>query len=239
MWKIWFCQLSVKIGNFEIIDESGSITTNAWIAGGLIMAVIIAFIYYLGKEARLTKAGNNSPEKQRIARIISEVSQGDTSLEPAYAYWSTVEIRGGQKITRYWYYAIGFNKERICVVPISITDSKPHQISYSNYYIVEPDQLGLVNGAGNWVELYDKEGNKIVSLMVDYSVTDSSLSDHKLNVTQEETFKRWANEIIPYWMEKVNTANGTKATGHLNNANRFDFAGQGANIEGGGKAKNM
>ena len=73
MWEIWFCQLSVKIGSFEIIDENGSITTNAWIAGGLILAVIIAFIYYFGKEMRLTKVGNHSPEKQRIAPIISEV----------------------------------------------------------------------------------------------------------------------------------------------------------------------
>ena len=238
MWRVWMKQAAVSIGGFEIIDEYGSVTLSAWVFGGLILIVIAAGVYFLGKEYLLTQAGKNSPEKQRIAQIISEVTNGDASLETAYAFWSVSRTQGNQKLTKYWYYAIGFNKERLCVVPISITDSKPHQISYSNYYILEPDQLSLVNDGGNWVELYDKEGTKIFSLMMEYAVTDSALSDHKLNINQEETYSKWVKEFIPYWVDKVNTANGTKATGYINNADKFDFRGQRVDMDGNSIAKN-
>lgn len=238
MWRIWTNLLGINIGGYQITDENG-LTTNGIILIVIVAALVIAFVYFWIKESKLEKIGENSAEKQRVAEIVKEVSNNDTSVTTAYAYWKTTEVKGNKRITRYWYYAIGFSKERIYVVPIWISDSRPRKITYKDYIMLEPEHLGLVNGNANWAELYDKEGNKLASLMVTPSETDSSASDQKVNITQREVAEKWQKEFIPYWMDKVNTANGTKATGYLNNAKRLDFAGQSDNVLGGGKAKNM
>ena len=234
--------LGIKIGSLEITDENG-ITTTGWIIAAFIIVVAAYAAYCIIQEVRKTKEGENSSEKQRVAQIVSEIAKGE-QVTAAFAHWSTVERQANRTITRYWWYAVGFNKERIYVAPISISSSKPRNITYSNSFVLEPDVLGLVNGdkgksGSTWMEAYDKEGNKIVSLMLADSYTDSSLSDYLVNITQKEAWEKWVKETVPYWMEKVNTANGTTATGHYNNAKALDLVGQGANVHGGGKAKNF
>lgn len=242
MRRFFLVQLGVNFIGYEIIDENGSVTVEGWLLGAFFLAVICAIIYFVVQETRMTKQGVNSAEKQRIAQIIAEVSNNE-AVTPAYAFWSTQEHQfNSRKITHYyWWYAIGFSKERIYVVPIQISDTTPRNITYQNFLAIEPDQLGLVNGKknSNWMELYDKEGNKIVSLRVWSSVTASSVSDHRINVNQKEAAEVWQKEIVPYWMERVNTANNRQATGFTNNAKALDFSGKNANIHGGGKAKNF
>lgn len=235
MWSI----IVGQIGPIQLLNDDGGVTV--WTVG---LIFIVCFIVYLIYESFLRKKGVNSPEKQRIVEIINEVTGGDTSLTTAYAHWSTYEGQANRSITRYWFYAIGFNKERIVVVPLSFLSTKPRQITYKNSFIIQPEMLALVNGKHDgkqtpWVELYDKEGNKLVSLSVKDYYTDTSVSHEKVNIVQKEAAEKWRTEFVPYWMDRVNAVNSTQATGYRNNATKWDFKGRGDNVEGGGKAKNM
>lgn len=236
MWTSIYCQ----IGPIQLVNDDG---VTLW-GVALILGVGLA-IYFLW-EIILKKRGADGPVKHRIAEIINQVTEGDTSLTVAYAHWSTTEIidLGYRTVTRRWFYAIGFNKERIVVVPLSISSKRPRQITYKNFFVVVPEMLGLVNGKyegkqAGWAELYDKEGKELVSLMVQEAYVDTSVTREKVNIVQKEAAEKWKKEFVPYWMASVNAANGTRATGFHNNASKDDVLGQYENAQGGGKAKNM
>lgn len=161
-----------------------------------------------------SSADANSQDKQRITQIVTEVTKQEL-VTVACACWVLKEhdSMSNQVIDRYWWYAIGFNKARIYVIPIQISDDGQKSITYQDYFMIEPEQLSLVNGkkGENWVEFYDKEGQKLVSLKVCDCVTHDT---PKLFISQKDEAKYWKTDFVPYWMQKVNTANGTNAAGH-------------------------
>ena len=225
------------------LDEDG----NVRILTVVLIIAVCAVVLFI-KESFQKKAGENSEEKERVAEIVKKIAEGDSSMTAAYATFTTsdTDLKANRTTYRYWYFAIGFNKERIVVAPLQIADGKPCRITYKDSYEIRPEQLGLVNGkcsnSEGWAEFYDKEGNKIVTLQVQASYVKNNASEvtaSKVTITQKEAAEKWAKEIVPYWMEKVNTANGTHATGYPNNSNRGDFKGRTANAQGGGKATNM
>lgn len=239
MWRVWLTQLGILV-ELGVVDENGTVTVEGYVMGAFVLIVIIAVIVSVIRVNGTMKYGKNSPDKQRIAEIVAEVAKTEP-VTAAYAFWETEERHAtSNKVThRYWWYAIGFNNSRLYVIPIKVSGGQSRNITYQNYFVIEPEQLGLVNGkkGGDWVELYDKEGEKLVSLKVWKAVTGSR--GEPVVVTQEEALEKWKAEFIPYWMDKVNTANKTTATGYYNNAKALDFAGRNANVEGGGRAKNM
>ena len=180
--------------------------------------IVFAITFLIGAIRILQEAsqGQNSEDKQRINQIVTEVTKYEL-VTVACAFWITKErdAISNKLIDRCWWYAIGFNKARIYVIPIQISDDSPERITYQDYFIIEPEQLRLVNGkkGGNWVEFYDKEGQKLVSLRV-WNLSPNS--EPKMLITQREAAKNWKTEFVPYWMKKVNTANGTNATGRYN-----------------------
>lgn len=188
-----------------------------------IMGVVIGFALWgmrklkeNGDESKQSQssADANSQDKQRITQIVTEVTKQEL-VTVACACWVLKErdAMSNQVIDRYWWYAVGFNKARIYVIPIQISDDSPESITYQDHFVIEPEQLSLVNGkkGDNWVEFYDKERQKLVSLKVCDCVTHDK---PKLFICQKEEAKYWKTEFVPYWMQKVNTANGTNATGH-------------------------
>lgn len=196
--------------------------------------VIVAVAMWM-PSIRNKKKGLDSDDKEKVAEIVGQIAAGDKVIF-AYASWMTVERipKQGKKIYRYWWYAIGFNNNRIYIAPIYISD-KDGNISYKNAFCVERIQLGMVNGKknGKWMELYDKKKQKICTLKVETVNTKDSLGNYKVNITQPEAVKVW-QEFINLWLDTVNSANGVQATGFYNNSKAGDLKGQFGNPENGG-----
>lgn len=233
MWKHQFYML-FSIAGMELYNEEG--ITSRGIGGIVFIAfcVIMSVILWI-PNIRARKKGGDSEEKKRIAEIVDQIAAGD-KVTPAYASWMTVESRPfeGIKLYRYWWYAIGFNSQRIYIAPISISD-EDGKISYKDSFCIERSQLGLVNGRknGKWLELYDKKKQKICTLKVQAVNTKDSLGNDKVNITQPEAAEAW-QELIKQWLDTVNSMNGVQATGFYNNSKMTDLKGQASNPMGTG-----
>ncbi len=228
-----------SVGGKVLFDDNGITTDGIIVLAVLGVAVLAVAVMFL-LDAVCKKKGQNSEAKKTVAEIVKQIS-GEDKVTPAYAKWMTVDgdYKAGKRITRYWWYAIGFNRERIYIAPISIS-GKNGKVSYKNSFCVERTQLGLVNGKknGNWMELYDKQKQKICTLKVEASNTNSMLGSDSINITQPEAAKAW-KEQINLWLDVVNGANDVKSTGFYNNSKAADLKGQYGDPENKGSAKNV
>lgn len=238
MWKNGIFA-AFSIGDMVLLDENG-ITTE-----GIILLVVLAVAVIAGIAMQIPnilnkKKGSDSEEKKRVAEIVQKISGGD-KVTPAYAKWMTVDgnYKEGKRTYRYWWYAIGFNNERIYIAPITVSD-KDGKISYKDAFCIERSQLGLVNGKknGDWMELYDKKKQKLCTLKVEANNTKGTLGNDKVNITQPEAVQAW-KELVNLWLDAVNSANGVQATGFYNNSKATDLKGQFGNPENKGSAKNV
>lgn len=237
--KIEFYRL-FNIAETKLFDDNGLTSTGYGAIAFAVIAVIVVIAMYIPNILN-KKKGMDSPAKKRVEEIVKEISAGD-SVTPAYASWMTSESRAfeGKRITRFWYYAVGFNKDRIYIAPLTISGKNGENINYKNAFRVERSQLGLVNGKknGKWMELYDKEMKKICTLKVEAVNTKDSLGNAQFNLTQPEAEKAW-QEHVNLWLDLVNSANGVQATGFYNNAKGTDIKGQFGNPKDDGSAKNV
>lgn len=229
-----------NIAETKLFDDGGLTSTGYGVIAFAAIAVIVVIAMYIPNILN-KKKGMDSPAKKRVEQIVNEISNGD-SVTPAYANWMTSESRPmeGKRIQRFWYYAIGFNKDRIYIAPLSISGKDGENITYKNAFRVERSQLGHVNGKknGKWMELYDKEKKKICTLKVEAVNTKDALGNAQFNLTQPEAAKAW-QEQVNLWLDMVNSANGTQATGFYNNAKGTDIKGQFGSPKDDGSAKNV
>lgn len=238
MWKNGIYSL-FSIGGMELFNDEG-ITSKGIGALVFIALCVIAVVAMWIPNIRNKKKGLDSDEKKEVAEIVGQIAGGD-KVTSAYASWMTIERipKEGKKVYRYWWYAIGFNNERIYIAPISVSD-KEGKISYKTSFCVEHSQLGLVNGRkkGKWMELYDKKMQKICTLKVEAVNTKDALGNHKVNITQPEAARAW-QELENLWLDTVNRVNGVQATGFYNNSKAMDLKGQFANPMDGGSPCNI
>lgn len=157
------------------------------------------------------KKGVDSEEKRKVAEIVKRIVPAGEEYTAAYAYWA----RNMRYSKTCWFYAIGFNAERIYLAPLSIANGV---ISYAKPFVIEKSRLGIVNGSGNkekavWAAFYNEEQNHILSLWVRESNTKDSKC-YPVNIQQKEETVKFA-ELINRWMDEVNTAHGVTASGKL------------------------
>ena len=79
-------------------------------------------------------------------------------------------------------------------------------MSHSDVYCIHKDELGLINAdkKSSWMELYNKQNECILSLMVVESNTKDD-KYHPVNIQQPDeakAFMEWRDR----WMDEVNTA---------------------------------
>lgn len=176
------------------------------------IAVIAAVVVYVTVKMHFDeKKGEDSEEKKAIAALIKKIVPEGESYTPAYAYW---EIKTRYSV-RSWYYAIGFNSERIYIVPLSFAGK---EMSYGDYSVLEKKNLGLVNGQRDakvmsWATFYDEEQKEIISLWVNESNT-RDYKYHPVNIQQKEAMAAFAR-LVNQWMDEVNTAHGVTASGRI------------------------
>ncbi len=182
------------------------------------VGIIILFVCAYFKISIDEKKGENSEEKQRINEIIKEKTDSD-EYTAMYATWESLAFGGGGRVvttrTSFWYYAIGFKKGEIVVVPLSFEKGimnygMPIHYTKENVYIVntKPEK--------NWLELYDKNGNNLVSIIV-APVETKEDKYHPVNIVQKEEYKEFL-EFAKDFMREVNGYHNVVATGKIGKA---------------------
>lgn len=217
----------LNIGGMELIDENG-ITTDGIIFVVVLILFVVVFSIFMFIDFLHKKKGGDSREKKRIEELVLQAVPAGEKVTTAYASWLTVESlpTKGKRIYRYWWFAIGFNHERIYIVPIAISNNG-EKIDSKGSVCIERSQLGLVNGRknGNWVELYDKSQKKICTMRVEAYNTKGIAGTHMVDIAQPEEAKAF-REFVSLWMNMVNSTNGVQATGFMNNARALDIKSQ-------------
>lgn len=181
-------------------------------SGELIFAVIVIGVLIIAVVIKMhfdEMKGIDSEEKRKVAEIVRKVVPEGEEYTAAYAYWE----KNMKNSKTCWFYAIGFNSERIYVVPLSITKD---EIGYSNSFVIEKSRLGIVNGSRNkntvtWAEFYDEEQKHILSIWVRESNTKDSKC-YPVNIQQKEETVKFG-QLVNQWMDEVNTAHGVTASG--------------------------
>ncbi len=175
-----------------------------------VIAVIVVFV--LVKSHFDTKKGVDSEEKRFVEDAVKNVVPAGEPYTAAYAHWEMTEYHGRSSTTRYWYYAIGFNDDRLYVIPLQKVDKELRQ---GAPYCINKSDLGMVNAKkGNiWMTFYDKDKEEIVTMMVAASNTKDD-SFHPVNIQQPEAAAAWL-QFMDQWLADVNSANGVTVTGKL------------------------
>lgn len=177
-----------------------------WVGIVIVIIVLIAGVYV--KVSVDEKKGIDSEEKKKIQEIVRGIVPAGEEYTAVYAY---KELKTAHHTTC-WPYAIGFNQERIYVIPLSITKE---EISYSDFFMIEKEELGVVNSIGNteiltWAAFYDENRKELLSIWVRESNTKDSKA-YPVNIQQKEEMREFA-KLINRWMEEVNTAHGVVAS---------------------------
>lgn len=197
------------------------------VIGGMVIAAAVMYIV----DCVHKRKGRDSAAKKRIGEIVAQAVPEGERVTAAFAEWLTVDndYKAGYKTTRYWQYAIGFNDNRIYIIPVTIYANET--IVPKECMCVERSQLGLVNGRqnGKWMELYTKERKKICTLRVEAYYTKGA-GNQPVDIAQPEAAAEF-KKLIRLWLQVVNDTNGVKATGYHNNASAFDLKTQTADSE--------
>ena len=186
-------------------------STSTYIVIGVIVVVAVAIYVVLKGNANKKKAMSGE-DKATLTAIMNKIVPAGETCTIAYATWEWQTYQGKTTTTRYWYYGIAFNSDRIYIAPLSFAGG---DISCQKPLVLEKGDLGIVNSkvGALWVELYDKNQKEIISLMT----AAENLNDdkfHPVNILQEEEHKAfiaWKDA----WMDEVNAANGVTVTGKM------------------------
>lgn len=202
------------------------------VIGGMVAAAAVMYIV----DCVHKRKGRDSAAKKRIEEIVAQAVPEGERVTAAFAEWLTVDndYKAGYRTTRYWQYAIGFNDNRIYIIPVTIYANET--IAPKECMCVERSQLGLVNGRqnGKWMELYTRERKKICTLRVEAYYTKGA-GNQPVDIAQPEAAAEF-KKLIRLWLQAVNDTNGVKATGYHNNASAFDLKAQTGDPENKGVA---
>lgn len=167
--------------------------------GFLVFLPVYGYVCHLKSEEKV----KNGADKRKLQNILASVVPAGEHYTVAYAYWFQLDRPkwGRSYTTTYWYYAIGFNEERIYVVPLRFEDG---EIYYKDSVCIEKAIVGKVESdvlAGK-IRLFDKKGQEIVHLQVE-AKNNSSHGNGDINLAQEaeaKAFKEW----IARWTSEIN-----------------------------------
>ncbi|MDE7172016.1 MAG: hypothetical protein K2O11_09135 [Oscillospiraceae bacterium] len=172
--------------------------------------VIGALVYNFAiKKNQNRKEAQAGEDKQRVKRAVEPLLSGAWNFKLVYAHReereSYVRIFKTTYKTTYYRYAVAFQDQTLCVIPLGI-DKKTRQIQADKPSVLSPDKLGKVsvkaaekNGAVSQVKVWlsDKQGHTIINLTVDAE----SLRKNRwfpVNIAQQkecEAFHRFATAL--------------------------------------------
>lgn len=180
-----------------------------------VIAIVFLFIVFYIKETINEKKGKNSEEKKTIKDIVAKIVN-DNAYQSIYATWEDFSLGGGGRTvtttTVYKYYAVGFKKGSLCVIPLSFDGG---DISYGDALFLDKENVGMVNAkeGKNWLEIYDLEKNLIVKLMVGPIETKQD-KYHPVNIEQKEDYEAFC-QFIGEFMSEVNELHKVSVSGKI------------------------
>ncbi len=180
-----------------------------------VVALVVLFVIFYIKETINEKKGKNSEEKQKVKDIVQKAT-GDSTYQSIYATWEDFSIGGGgRRVTTtniYSYYAVGFKKGSLCVIPLSFDGG---DMSYGETLSFNKDNVGIVNAkeGKNWIEIYDLNQKLVVKLMVGPSETKED-KYHPVNIQQKEEYEAFCT-FIGEFMKEVNEFHQVEASGKI------------------------
>ena len=167
--------------------------------------MIVAIIFMYVKSHFDEQKGYDSKEKHMIKDIIRNLMPDGTAV---YAIWFESSSSVRIKTTSYWYYAVGFNDNELCVVPLSVEKG---ELGFSKHFIIKKEDLGMItcvfNNKKNWYRaiFYDKEQRELVKIIVKGTNTkDDRVSP--VNIQQQEETRAYGSWLAA-WQEEVNRVN--------------------------------
>ncbi len=175
-----------------------------------IFAGIFLFIPVYGYVCHLIskKKMETGVDKRKIQYVLKDMIPAGESYTAAYAFWYRADFPkvGRYYTTNYWYYAIGFNENRIYIVPLMLEDG---EIYYSSYSCIEKSMVSKVESEPRYgkITLFDRNNRLLAHLQVD-DENNSSHGNGNINLYQKEEAKAF-RELVENWTAEINAGMST------------------------------
>lgn len=164
-----------------------------------------AFIPLYGYVCHLIskKKMESGVDKRKLQQILRDIVPMGEDYTVAYASWYRIDYPkfGRHYTTNYWYYAIGFNENRIYIVPLTLEDG---EIYYMNYSYVDKSMVAKIecDVCAGKMRLFDRNGQELAHLQVDEK-NNSSHGNGNINLYQEAEARAF-KDLITKWKADIN-----------------------------------
>lgn len=188
------------------------------VVGTFVFIPIYGYVCHLISKKKM----ESGVDKRKLQRVLCDIVPAGEDYTVAYASWYRIDYPkfGRHYTTNYWYYAIGFNDNRIYIVPLMLEDG---EIYYMNYSYVDKSMVAKIecDVAGGKMRLFDRNGQELAHLQVDEK-NNSSHGNGNINLYQEAEARAF-KDLITKWKAEItlggsigNSSVSTNATGNGN-----------------------
>ncbi len=168
-------------------------------AGTFLFIPVYGYVCHLISKRKM----ETGEDKRKIQDALNAVIPAGESFTAAYAFWYHAELPKFSRYykTTYWYYAIGFNENRIYIVPLKLEKG---EIYYGGHSCIEKANVGRVESEPRYgkITLYDRNNVLLAHLQVD-DENNSSHGNGNINLYQKEEAKAF-RELIENWTAEIN-----------------------------------
>ncbi len=179
----------------------------AIVAGVFLFIPVYGYVCHLISKKKM----ETGEDKRKIQDVLNAVIPAGESFTAAYAFWYHAELPKFSRYykTTYWYYAIGFNENRIYIVPLKLEKG---EIYYSGHSCIEKANVGRIESEPQYgkIKLFDRNNVLLAHLQVD-DENNSSHGNGNINLYQKEEAKAF-RELVKRWTAEINA--GTSADNH-------------------------
>ncbi len=188
------------------------------VAGTFLFIPVYGYICHLISKKKM----ETGADKRKIQDVLKAVIPSGESYTAAYAFWYHAKL---PKFSRhykikYWYYAIGFNENRIYIVPLKLEGG---EIYYSNYSCIEKSMVSRVESEPQYgkIKLFDRNNGLLTHLQVD-DENNSSHGNGNINLYQKEEAKAF-RKLVEDWTAEINSGISAETSTARKNENRYEY----------------
>lgn len=204
------------------------------VAGVFLLIPVYGYVCHLISKKKM----ETGVDKRKIQYVLKDIIPAGEGYTAAYAFWYRADFPkvGRYYTTNYWYYAIGFNENRIYIVPLMLEDG---EIYYSSYSCIEKSMVSKVESEPRYgkITLFDRNNQLLAHLQVD-DENNSSHGNGNINLYQKEEAKAF-RELVENWTAEINAGMSTDILKHTQKISSGDKKEIFRLLEEGNKAEAM
>lgn len=133
------------------------------VLAGVIIIVLIIFVYNKLKENKNTKLAQTGEDMERLKQLVAGALPGESGYTVAYAHHEDVTYYGRSRKTTYYTYALAFDDKRLFVIPLGYNKNEARA---GSPMLLTTDSIGTTT-----VDPIRKNGD-LVSVSVRFSDKD-------------------------------------------------------------------